>query len=424
MGNALLPSLVGMGHGLTDRMVRQAKPGVLIDGNGLRLKSVANSKSGVRRSWLLRVKVKNGVVREIGLGSADLLSLADARKMAQQIRADARAGRDPLKLREAERAALAAEASRRMTFKECAEAYIAGQKGAWRSEKHAKQWTATLTAYAYPVFGKTLVNDIDQEKVMRVLDPIWATKTETASRVRQRIEAILDWATVRGHRQGENPARWKGHLERALPPRSRAKQKRHHAALPYKETPAFITRVRDARGRAARALEFCVLTATRTNETLAARIEEFDFEQKIWTIPANRMKAGREHRVPLSEAAIEVIEAQIAPETKTDWLFPGGKAGRPLSNMAMLKLLERMDRKDLTVHGFRSTFRDWAGEATHFPREVVEAALAHNIGDATERAYARGDLFEKRRKLMNAWSGYSGSKKPRQFASKPSRART
>jgi integrase len=398
-------------NGLTDRMVKQArKPGVLIDGKGLRLRVSENPNTKeVRKSWVLRVTVKGGPVRELGLGSADDLPLAEARVVATQWRRLARDGKDPLAARDAERAARALEAARTQTFKQCAEAYIAAHKAGWRNEKHAKQWTSTLNTYAHPTLGKLSVQAVDVTLVMRVLEPIWKHKTETASRVRQRIECVLDWAAVRGYRQGENPARWRGHLQKALPARAKVQKVRHHPALPYAALPDFMAELRAENGDSARALEFAILTATRTNETLKGRWSEIDWDAKVWTIPGERMKAGREHRVPLAPAAIAVLRDMRKANPKSDWVFPGSGKGETLSTMAMLMTLRRMKRTAITAHGFRSTFRDWAAEQTAFSRETAEAALAHSIGDRTEAAYRRGDALEKRRKLMEAWARYCGA---------------
>ena len=405
-------------NGLTDRVIKQARrPGVLIDGAGLRLRVTANPNSGdVRKSWIVRVTVKDGPVRELGLGSAELISLKDAREAARRIRQQARAGVDPLAAKEQARARKAAEAALNITFRQCAEAFIAAHAESWRNDKHRRQWGSTLENYAYPVLGASPVRSIDQAMIMNVLDPIWSTKTETASRLRGRIEAVLDWAAVRGYRDGDNPARWRGHLQRALPSRDKVRRVRHYPALAYSEIPKFVSQLRMMPGVAARALEVTILTAARSSESLNASWREFDLREDTWTIPGARMKSGREHRVPLSHAASALIHALGRDGSysglgrKSDlnaaWLFPGAKKGRPLSNMAMLKVLERMGRKDLTAHGFRSTFRDWVAEQTDFPGEVAEAALAHVVGDKVEAAYRRGDLFEKRRKLMEAWAAF------------------
>jgi len=293
------------------------------------------------------------------------------------------------------------------TFRQAAEAYIAANRGAWKSAKHAEQWTATLERFAYPVIGERSVADIDIAAVLDVLEAkvdggsFWNARAETARRVRGRIECILDWARVRGHRTGENPARWKGNLDKALP--AKGPRVRHHAALPYAEAPAFLANLRARDGVSARALEFCILTAARTGEVLGATWGEIDLAARLWTIPGERMKAGAEHRVPLTDRCVEILgEAKAA----TTLVFPGPRG--QLSNMALLSVLARMKRDDLTVHGFRSTFRDWAAETTNHPNEVVEMALAHTIGSKVEAAYRRGDLFEKRRRLMDDWAAACG----------------
>ena len=277
---------------------------------------------------------------------------------------------------------------------------MAAHRAAWKNEKHAAQWTATLETYAYPVIGDLQLHLIDTALVMKVIEPIWSTKPETASRVRGRMELVFDWATVRGYRHGDNPARWRGHLDKLLPARSKVRKTEHHSALAYTDLPAFLAKLRAQDGVAARALEFTILTAARTSETLGARKGEIDGKEKIWTVLGERMKAGKEHRVPLSERALANLDQiNCLDGDKGDFVFPGGRLGKPLSNMAMLAVLQRMGRADLTVHGFRSTFRDWAAERTNFAAEVVEMALAHAIDSKTEAAYRRGDLFEKRRRL-------------------------
>lgn len=397
---------------LTERMVKQARrTGVLIDGKGLRLRVTANPRTGaVRKSWVLRVTVKGSGLRELGLGSAGDVTLSDARHRAVEARKLAREGIDPLLARAAERSQRARDATRAMTFKQCADAYIESHKASWRNAKHADQWTNTLKSYAYPVFGSQPVQSVDVAMVMKVLDPIWQTKTETASRVRQRIESVLDWATVRDFRHGENPARWRGHLQKVLPPRTKVQKVRHHPALPYAEMPTFMNLLRDRDATAARALEFLILTAARTNEVLQIRWNEIDLAAKLWSVPAQRMKAHREHRVPLSSSAVKLLKSRPKPSSSSAFVFSQGKADCALSSMALLSLLQdRMARPDLTAHGFRSTFKDWASEQTNFAREVAEAALAHVVGDKVEAAYRRGDLLEKRRRLMEAWSTFCGS---------------
>jgi integrase len=298
-----------------------------------------------------------------------------------------------------------------MTFRQCAEAYMAAHEASWKNAKHRGQWVSSLIHYAYPVFGGLPVQAVDIGLVMKVLDPIWQSKTETASRLRGRIETILDWATVRRYRSGENPARWRGHLDKLLPARAKLQKVQHHTALPYAELPGFMAELRAQSGMGARALEFAILTATRTSETLNARCSEIDLDRRVWTIPVERMKAGREHRVPLSSRAVALLKSLRHKDMDPDglWVFPGSAPGKPLSSMAMLMTLRRMKRGDLTAHGFRSTFRDWAAERTNYAREVAEASLAHTLGDKVEAAYRRGDLFEKRAHLMDAWAKYCAS---------------
>jgi integrase len=293
-----------------------------------------------------------------------------------------------------------------MTFDVCAEAYIEAHKASWKNGKHAEQWHGSLRNYASPVFGSSPVQAIDLALVMKALEPVWQTKSETASRLRGRIEAVLDWARVHGYRKGENPARWRGHLDKLLPARAKIQKVVHHPALPYSEIADFMVSLRSQEGIAARALEFLILTAARTGEIIGARWDEVDLKEKIWTVPGLRMKAGREHRVPLSGPALATVK-NMNEIRESDFVFPGGRKGKPLSNMAMLALLKRIGRNDLTTHGFRSTFRDWAAERTNFPREVVEMALAHTIENKVEAAYRRGDLFQKRRQLMEAWARFS-----------------
>jgi integrase len=318
-------------------------------------------------------------------------------------------GIDPIDARRAERVRQRLDAAKAMTFKECAESYIASHKAGWRNEKHAYQWPATLSAYAYPIIGALSVQAVDTSLVLKALEAIWTEKPETASRVRQRIENILDFAKVRGYRDGENPARWRGHLDKLLPAPSKVRRVEHLAALPYAALPSFLARLRRRDAVAARALEFLILTAARTGEVIGARWNEIDLLDKTWTVPARRMKAQREHRVPLSPSALEILQelAAVRGSDGPDALvFLGPRRGKPLSNMAFLMLLRRMGLDDLTVHGFRATFKTWASERTSFQNEIVEAALAHVIGDKVEQAYRRGDLFEKRRRLMQQWATF------------------
>jgi integrase len=356
------------------------------------------------RSWVFRYKLA-GKRRDMGLGPLDAIGLAEARQRAVDARKMVLTGTDPIEARRTERATMALSAATAMTFKQCADAYITAHRAGWKNAVHAKQWPSTLEAYVYPVFGSLPVQAVDVGLVMKVIEPIWSTKPETASRVRGRVESILDWATSRGYRRGENPARWRGHLENLLPKASKVRRVAHHAALPYADIAAFMTELRQQDGVAARALEFAILSAARTGEVLGARWPEINVGERLWTIPAERMKAGKEHRVPLSDAALAIIEAMSAIRSG-DFVFPGASAGKPLSNMSMLMLLRRMGQGDLTVHGFRSCFRDWAAERTTFPSEVAEMALAHVVSDKVEAAYRRGDLFDKRRQIMDTWARY------------------
>jgi len=387
------------------KVARLSDPGLYLDGAGLYLQV---SKTGTK-SWLYCFTL-HGRSREMGLGSLNDVSLAEAREKAAEARKLKQSGVDPIEARKAARDAARLAAASAIKFKDAAERYIAAHAPGWRNAKHAAQWRATLEQYAYPIFGNVPVQSIDTGLVTKALEPIWTTKTETASRVRGRIESILDWATARGYRRGDNPARWRGHLENLLPARAKVQKVQHHEALPYAEMAAFFAALREQQGTAARALEFTILTAARTSETIGATWDEIDFDDATWTVPAERIKGGREHRVPLSASALAVLRAQQKAQHeagyKGQFVFPGDKPGRPLSNMAMLALLKRMDRDDLTVHGFRSTFRDWAAERTNYPREVAEAALAHVVGDKVEAAYRRGDLFEKRCRLMAEWAKF------------------
>jgi integrase len=376
------------------------KPGMYGDGGGLYLQvSAAGTKS-----WSFRFML-HAKAREMGLGPLHTVSLAEAREKAREQRKLLLDGIDPIEDRKARRAGERLAAANSMTFQQCAERYIAAQKTGWKSPKHAAQWPATLSAYVYPVFGSLPVQSIDVALVTKALEPIWRTKPETASRVRGRIEAVLDWATVREYRKGDNPARWRGHLDKLLPSRTKVRNIKHHPALPYDEVGEFIAELRQQRSIAARVLEFLILTAGRTGEVIGARWDEFNLAEKVWTIPAERMKGNREHRVPLSHTALAIIDSMKAARVGgSEYAFPGGRIGKPLSSMAMLKLLKRLGRDDLTAHGFRSTFRDWAAERTNYPREVAEMALAHTVGDKVEAAYRRGDLFTKRRRLMDEWA--------------------
>jgi integrase len=317
-----------------------------------------------------------------------------------------RHGTDPIEQRRRAKAAAAALA-KAMTFKQVADKYLAAHEAAWRNAKHRWQWGQTLDL-ACAQIGRMPIDAITTCDVMRVLEPIWRTKTESAARLRGRIEQVLDYAAAHGWRTGENSARWRGHLAKLLPSPGKIAKVQHHAALSWQEIGPFMTEIGDQEAVAARALEFTILSAARTSEAIGARWSEIDLQAAVWTVPAARMKAGQEHRVPLSDAAINVLRA-VAPlrdDRAGGWVFASGNTGKPLSNMAMAMLLHRMGRDNLTVHGFRSTFRDWSAEATNYPREIAEKALAHAVGDETERSYQRGDLLEKRRQLMGEWANF------------------
>jgi integrase len=392
---------------LTALKVAKAKTaGMYSDGGGLYLRVTPDET----KNWVFRFML-NRRPRWMGLGPLHTISLADARIRAGEYRKLRHDGVDPIESRRAERQQASLNAARSITFKECAERYIEAHKAGWRNAKHAAQWESTLATYAEPEIGALSVQAIDTALVTKVLEPIWSTKSETAGRVRGRIEAILDWAKVRGFRVGENPARWRGHLDKLLPARSKVRRVEHHAALAYTDLPAFMETLRAQEGTAARALEFAILTAARTGEVIGVLWDEIDLSEKVWTIPADRMKAGKEHRVPLSPRALAILNdlkpTQENKETEeARFVFTGGKRGKPLSNMALLMLLRRMGRDDTTAHGFRSTFRDWTSERTNFPSEVAEMALAHTVADKVEAAYRRGDLFERRRRIMAAWGTF------------------
>ncbi|MER8683951.1 integrase arm-type DNA-binding domain-containing protein [Mesorhizobium sp. M1405] len=384
----------------------KTKPGLYADGLGLYLQVA----KGGAKSWIFRYMLA-GRPRKMGLGSVNTVSLKLARERAGKARLKLLDADDPIETRKAERLEKLAASATALSFKEAAEAYIKVHRSGWKNVKHAGQWRATLEAYAYPVFGDLAVGRVDVGLVLKALEAIWTSKPETATRVRGRIESILDWATARGYRKGDNPARWRGHLDKLLPARSKVAKVKHHAALPYAEIGAFVADVRQMEGTSPRALEFAILTATRTGEVVGARWPEIDVDNALWTIPGDRMKAGREHRVPLPDRALEILMG-LPREKGNDAVFIGDKGGKALSNMALLMTLRRMDRADLTTHGFRSTFRDWAAEQTAYPNEMLEMALAHTVSDKTEAAYRRGDLMEKRRRLMKDWAEFCDTLKP------------
>jgi integrase len=399
-------------------VARARKPGYLGDGGGLYLqitKSGSKSKR-VSKSWIFRYSA-SGKRHEMGLGPLGSVPLTQARAVALACRQQLAAGLDPKEQRKIARNAAALEAAKAITFKECAERYIEAHRAGWRNAKHAAQWPSSLKAYAYPVIGTLSVQAVDTGLVLKVLESIWTTRPETASRVRGRIEATLDWAKARGYRTGENPARWRGHLENLLPKRSKVRRVRHHPALPYADVPAFMRALRALDGVAAATLEFLILTVTRSGEVRGARFAEI--RDGVWIVPAERMKGGQPHRVPLSNAALAVVERMRATQTG-EYVFPARDPRKRLSDSAVAEVVKLARRDDGTPwmdhdgrpvvpHGFRSAFRDWAAERTAYPREVVELALAHAPRDTTEAAYLRGDALEKRRRLMDEWARYCGS---------------
>lgn len=381
-------------------------PGMHCDGGGLYLQ-VALSKDGLRvnRSWIFRYRV-NGRLRDMGLGSTDTLTLSEARERAREQRKQRLAGIDPID----QRRALAVPAVALMTFDAAAAEVIRSKEDTWTNAEHSRQWRDTLKTYCSPVIGSKAVRDVNTGDVTKILDSMWKEMPETANRLRGRIEAVLDFAKVRGHRSGENPARWKGNLDHVYSSVAAAKAAKrarigadaHHAALPYGQIGEFMSALRALDGAEARGLEFCILTAARRGEVLGARWDEIDLAAKVWTIPASRMKAGKEHRVPLSDRALAIVKAA---NRGGEFIFGDGE--RQLPRMVFSKVLGKMKHADVTVHGFRSTFRDWAGNVSSFPRELAEAALAHAVGDAVEQAYRRGDALEKRRRMMEAWAAFA-----------------
>jgi integrase len=361
------------------------------------------------KSWLFRYKSPvTAKQREMGLGSLTLVPLAAARDIAVECRRQVLSGLDPLEERGRVKRVRQLEQARSITFQEAAEQCIASKKPEWKNAKHAQQWSNTLNAYAFPVFGTLSVSDLDTDLVLKAIEPIWISKAETASRVRQRIETVWDWARARKYVEGENPARLRGHLDKILAKTAKVKRVKHHAAVPYKQIATFITKLRGRKGSSASAMEFMILTAARTGEVRGARWQEIDFTAKVWIISAGRMKAGKEHRVPLCDRAMQILNSMKSNRNPDEFVFPGWKAGTGLSDGAMLALLRKMDVGRYTPHGFRSTFRDWAAEEAHqFSNETVELALAHTIRNLAEAAYRRGDQLERRRELMAAWSEYT-----------------
>lgn len=378
----------------------QKKRGLYADGNGLYLQ-VSNYGS---KSWTFRFTL-NGKARQMGLGAIGEVSLSAARDEAIRCRGLLRDGIDPIAEREARRVRQRIDGAKSKTFRDCAVAYIRSQEPSWKNVKQSNQWANSLDSYAYPVIGDLPVSEIDTALVTQVLEPIWAIKTETASRVRGRIEAILDWATVSGFRAGENPARWRGHLDKLFPKKSRVRKVQHHSSLPYSKISTFMAALDQRTGSAALGLKFTILTAARSGEAIGATWDEIDLAKRIWWIPATRMKAQKEHRVALSECAVDLLK-NIQRQGEGGFIFPGHRYKQSLSNMAFSQLLKRMGYGGITTHGFRSTFRDWVSEHTGYSSEVAEMALAHTVSDKVEAAYRRGDLLQKRFNLMDDWAAY------------------
>jgi integrase len=387
---------------LTATSVKTKKPGMHADGGLLYLLV----KPDGRRSWIFRYRDRiTGKLRDMGLGPAWDVGLAEARERATELRRKLRDGQDPLAVKHALKAEARTLHEKRMAFGRCAELYIEVHRSGWKNPKHAAQWDSTLRTYCVPIW-KLPVDRVDTTLVMKCLDPIWTTKTETASRLRGRIESVLAWSTVRGLRSGDNPASWRNHLDQLLPARNKVRKVEHRPALPYSEASAFMAELRMRDSLAARVLELQILTATRPGEAAGAQWDEFDLDGAIWTIPAARMKAGKEHRIPLSPAAVKLLKA--LPHINAN-VFPGVK-NRSITTEAAMKLLNEL-RPGLTAHGFRSTFRDWAAETTAHPREVIEAAMAHRLKDAAEAAYQRGDLLQRRAVLMKDWASFCAKRR-------------
>jgi integrase len=404
---------------LSDGTPRRAV--MLSDGGNLYLQATLGDDGNLRKSWIFRYQLRGKSVRDMGLGSVDTFGLADAREAATEYRKLLKQGIDPISHRDAQVAQNLAAHAASMTFDQAAETYIRQHRAGWKSSIHAAQWSSTLKTYASPILGKLPVADISTAHVMKALDPIWIEKPETASRVRGRIEAVMGWAGASGFRKGKNgedmpnPARWRDHLDQLLPAPDRVRKTKHQKALPYPELPSFMKELRAREGIAALALEFTILTGVRTADTRRARLADIDPKARMWTIP-EFSKTHREHRVPLSDAALAAIDKVRAMVKmiggtvgQSEFLFPNDRSGAALSENAMLWILDRMGRKgEATTHGFRSCFRTWAQERTNFPRELAEMCLGHTVGDKVERAYARGDALVKRAAIMQSWANFCG----------------
>ncbi|THT95453.1 DUF4102 domain-containing protein [Lampropedia puyangensis] len=354
------------------------------------------------KSWVLRTMIA-GKRRHMGLGAYPTVPLAQAREKARQARDEIINGNDPIAQRKQAKSLLQAQQATEITFAQAAQSYIDAHSDGWKNPKHRAQWTSTLETYVFPVMGKLMVKDVAQTHVLQVLEPIWKTKTETATRIRGRMESVLDWATVRHYRDGDNPARWKGHLDKLLAPPTRIQKVIHHKAIEIDNMPTFMAELRKREGIAPRALELAIYCAARSGEVRGSTWDEVDFDKQIWVIPAERMKAGSEHRVPLSRQCIDLLK-KIPRLVDCPYIFPSTKSGM-LSDMALLAVMRRME-VDAVPHGFRSTFRDWAGEKTNYPRDVAEQALAHTLTNKVEAAYRRGDALEKRRQMMQDWADF------------------
>jgi integrase len=376
-----------------------------VAGLGLKVSSTGT------RSWVMRVMV-GGKRREFGLGSYPTTQLASARDRARSTRDQIFAGNDPSVAKREAKSALMAAKAKSVTFKKLAEQFIEQHESAWKNSKHAAQWVSTLETYAFTICGNMVVSDITTPVVLKILEPIWTSKTETASRLRGRIEAIIDYAIAKGLREGPNPARWKGHLALTLPAKRRVSPVVHHKSIPVEQMPPFFKSLKEMDGTAARALEFLILTAARSGEVREMLWDEVDLKAKTWTIPAQRMKGGREHRVPLSNSAIGILK-NMKQQTKPKFVFEGNKVGKPLSDMSLTAVMRRMNVLGVP-HGLRASFRNWTAEKTSYPNEVAEMALAHTVGNAVEAAYRRGDLFEKRRTMMKDWATYLSRSTKRQ----------
>lgn len=388
-------------HRLTSVAISNARtPGLLADGGGLYFRVAPGGSKG----WIFRFR-REGRTRDGGLGAYPAVGLAKARELAAQCRRSLAAGVDPIDARQAQRRDADRQTARAITFSQCAENFISSHEVAWRNPKHRQQWRNTIKTYAEPNIGSLIVAEVDTTGIVRILEPIWTSKPETASRLRGRLECILDWARARGYREGENPARWRGHLDHLLPPKSKVRTVQHHAAMPYLDVPGFMRVLTANSSPVAQALTFLILTSARTTEVTGAEWNEISFGSRSWEVPASRMKSGRSHRVALSRPAITLLQ-DMAEVRQGDFIFPGARLGTSLSSMAMAMLLRRLNFAHVTVHGFRSSFRTFIAEATSFPSELAEMALAHVVGSAVERAYLRGDLLERRREVAEVWATF------------------